>query len=75
MQTNHVKTKRVHNLIIVDESGSMSGLTQVTLSGVNEIISTIREAQNKYADVQQHYITLVTFDERNDNKVLPIRTI
>ena len=73
-QSNSVKSK-IYNMLIVDESGSMSGLTQVTLSGVNEIISTIREAQNKHADVQQHYITLVTFDERNDNKVLPIRTI
>ena len=71
-QSNSVKSK-IYNMLIVDESGSMSGLTQVTLSGVNEIISTIREAQNKHADVQQHYITLVTFDERNDNKVLPIR--
>ena len=69
-----VKSK-IYNMLIVDESGSMSGLTQVTLSGVNEIISTIKEAQKKHGEVQQHFITLVTFDERNDNKVLPIRTI
>ena len=73
-QSTLVKNK-IYNMLIVDESGSMSGLTQVTLSGVNEILNTIREAQKKHADVQQHFITLVTFDERNDNKVLPIRTI
>lgn len=74
VQSTSVKSK-IYNMLIVDESGSMSGLTQVTLSGVNEILNTIREAQKKHADVQQHFITLVTFDERNDNKVLPIRTI
>ena len=34
MQTNDVKTKRVHNLIIVDESGSMEVIRrnrQITL--------------------------------------------
>lgn len=73
-QSTLVKNK-IYNMLIVDESGSMSGLTQVTLSGVNEILNTIREAQKKHVDVQQHFITIVTFDERNDNKVLPIRTI
>lgn len=74
VQSTSVKSK-IYNMLIVDESGSMSGLTQVTLSGMNEILNTIREAQKKHADVQQHFITLVTFDERNDNKTLPIRTI
>ena len=40
----------VYNLIIVDESGSMSGLEQVTISGINETIATIRKAQEDYAD-------------------------
>lgn len=42
-QSTLVKNK-IYNMLIVDESGSMSGLTQVTLSGVNEILNTIREA-------------------------------
>lgn len=53
---------RIYNIIIVDESGSMSGLERVTLSGINETISTIREAQKTYAGTQEHYLTLVTFD-------------
>ena len=66
---------QVYNLIIVDESGSMSGLRDVTLSGINETINTIREAQKEYANVQEHFITLVTFDERNNRNVPAVRTV
>lgn len=62
----------IYNLIIVDESGSMSGLEQVTVSGINETISTIRKAQEDFGDKQQHFLTLVTFDERSG--VPPVRT-
>ena len=55
----------IYNLIIVDESGSMSHLRESTLSGINETINTIREAQKQYADTQEHYLTLVTFDSGN----------
>ena len=63
----------VYNLIIVDESGSMSGLEQVTISGINETITTIKKAQEDFADKQQHFLTLVCFDERNGG-VPPVRT-
>ena len=63
----------VYNLIIVDESGSMSGLEQVTISGINETIATIKKAQEDYADKQQHFLTLVCFDERREG-VPPVRT-
>lgn len=53
---------RIHNLIIVDESGSMSHLRKATLSGINETISTIRSAQEEFAATQEHTLTLVTFD-------------
>ena len=53
---------RIYNLIIVDESGSMSHLRESTLSGINETISTIRSAQKEFAATQKHTLTLVTFD-------------
>lgn len=62
----------IYNLIIVDESGSMSGLERVTISGINETISTIRKAQDDFADKQQHFLTLVCFDERGGG-VPPVR--
>lgn len=52
----------IYNLIIVDESGSMSQLREATMSGVNETISSIRCAQEEFADTQEHFLTLVTFD-------------
>ncbi len=53
---------RIYNLIIVDESGSMSLLRESTLSGINETISTIHSAQEEFAATQKHTLTLVTFD-------------
>lgn len=52
----------IHNLIIVDESGSMGFLRESTLSGINETINTIRSAQEEFAATQEHTLTLVTFD-------------
>lgn len=52
----------IFNLIIIDESGSMGHLRNATLSGINETINTIRQAQKDYADKQTHFLTLVTFD-------------
>lgn len=60
-QINNSKAK-IYNLIIVDESGSMSHLRETTLSGINETISTIRSAQEEFVTTQEHTLTLVTFD-------------
>jgi len=64
---------QIHNLIIVDESGSMGGLEKVTIGGIAETIATIKKAQEDFGDTQQHYLTLVTFDAHGDG-VPPIRT-
>ena len=53
--------KKVFNLIIVDESGSMSVIREQAFSGMNETLSTIRSMQKKYPDTEQH-VTLITFD-------------
>lgn len=55
---------RIFNLIILDESGSMSSIEREAISGVNETIQTIRAAQKNYED-QQHFITLVSFNSRS----------
>lgn len=64
---------RIYNLIIVDESGSMSGLEGVTTGGINETIATIKKAQLDYSDKQEHYLTLVTFDSNGSTP--PVRTL
>ena len=61
MKTNEVKTKRVHNLIIVDESGSMEVIRKQAFVGMNETLQTVRQMQKKYPD-QVQLVTLLTFD-------------
>ena len=53
--------KRVHNLIIVDESGSMSIIRKQAFTGMNETLQTIRQMQKKYPDIEQR-VSLLTFD-------------
>ena len=54
-------TKTVHNLIIVDESGSMSIIRKQAFTGMNETLQTVRQMQKKYPD-QVQFVTLLTFD-------------
>ena len=58
---------KIYNLVIVDESGSMGRLREATLSGINETIGTIRSAQNEFADTQEHFLTLVSFNTIADH--------
>lgn len=52
---------RIFNLIILDESSSMSSIEREAISGVNETIQTIRSAQKKFED-QKHFVSLVSFN-------------
>ena len=61
---NDSKAKRVFNLIIVDESGSMSIIREQAFTGMNETLQTIRQMQKKYPEQEQH-VTLVTFDSEH----------
>lgn len=56
---NEIQT--IHNLIIVDESGSMSMIEREALAGINETIDTCAQMQKLHPELQQ-LITLVTFD-------------
>ena len=53
---------RIYNLIILDESGSMSSIRYQALTGVNETIQTIRAAQQENPDDHQ-MLCFVTFDQ------------
>lgn len=59
---------RVFNLILLDESGSMSVIYHPALTGVNETLHTIREAQKKHAS-QRHFVTLMAFDDSHCNRI------
>lgn len=68
MDTSESSKKRVHNLIILDESGSMGAIYQPALSGVNETLQTIREGQKEH-QTQEHYVSLITFDTGHYNQI------
>ena len=53
--------KTVYNLIIVDESGSMSVIRKEALAGINETIETCQKMQEAHPEMEQR-ITLITFD-------------
>jgi len=61
MATENNITKRVYNLVIVDESGSMSVIHQQALAGINETITTCQKMQKAHPEMEQR-ITLITFD-------------
>lgn len=52
----------IYNLIILDESGSMDDIRFQALTGVNETIQTIRQAQQENPDDHQ-MLSFVTFDQ------------
>ena len=54
--------KRIFNLIIIDESGSMQSIKKEIIDSVNETIQTIRSAQRKHEE-QEHLVSLVTFND------------
>ena len=67
-QTGAAVAKRVHNLIILDESGSMQSIYQQALTGVNQTLQTIREARKEH-EGQKHFVTLITFDSAHYNPI------
>lgn len=52
------------NLVIIDESGSMTSIYKQALDGLNETLNTIRTSQ-KEDETQQHFVTLLAFDSNH----------
>ena len=45
--------KRVFNLLVVDESGSMSIIEHQALVGINETLTTIQKMHKTHKDMEQ----------------------
>ena len=58
--------KREFNLLVVDESGSMSIIRRQALVGINETLTTIQKMQETHKNLEQR-VTLVTFDSTHTN--------
>jgi len=52
---------QVHNLIILDESGSMESIKTSIIQGFNEIVQTVKGIEKEFPE-QEHFISLVTFN-------------
>ena len=55
------KKHEVHNLIILDESGSMDSIKKTIIQGFNEIVQTVKGIEKEFPE-QEHFISLVTFN-------------
>ena len=56
-----IQKTQVFNVIILDRSGSMECIRQAAVDGFNETLAGIKKAQEKFADTQEHFVSLVTF--------------
>ena len=60
---------RIFNLLVLDESGSMSSIEKQAVDSVNETLQSVRAAQKKYED-QEHFVSFVTFNSSGIKTIL-----
>ena len=56
---------QVHNVIILDRSGSMNSIKTAAMKGCNEVISSVREAKKEYSETMDQKISLILFDSQS----------
>lgn len=61
---------RIFNLLILDESGSMSSIEKQAVDSVNETLQSVRAAQEKYKEEQDHFVSFITFNSSGVKTVL-----
>jgi hypothetical protein len=52
---------QVHNLIILDESGSMESIKPTIINGFNELVQSIKGIQQQFPE-QEHFISIISFN-------------
>lgn len=70
-QTQSAESKSIsdtHNLIILDESGSMSCVRNQTISGCNETLNSIRNTAQDQPDMKQ-FVSIFCFDSTNSKYI------
>jgi len=55
------KKHQVHNLIILDESGSMEPIKTTIIQGFNELVQTIQGIEKQFPE-QEHFISFISFN-------------
>lgn len=56
-----MEKKKVYNLIILDESGSMQSIKNVIISGFNEVVQTIKGVAGQFPE-QEHFVSFYSFN-------------
>lgn len=75
MENQHPSSKqKVFNLIILDESGSMSSIKRDIISGFNEVVQTIQSVAKEFPD-QEHRISLFTFNSTGTKLLLDNKSV
>lgn len=59
------KKDQIHNLVILDESGSMESIKKTIIQGFNEVVQTIKEMEKQFPD-QEHFVSFVSFNNRGN---------
>ena len=75
-EKKRLKKAQVFNVVILDCSGSMECIRRAAVDGFNETLAGISKAQEKFADTQEHYVSLVTFCSCETRQVfdrIPVR--
>lgn len=57
-----MKKQQIHNLIILDESGSMGSIKSTIISGFNELVQSVKGIQEQFPE-QEHFISMVSFNQ------------
>jgi len=66
---------KVYNLIIIDESGSMSSIHKQAVDGLNETLQSIQSAQKTHKDLQEHFVTMVFFNTNGVRTIMENRPV
>ena len=70
-----MKKVKVYNLIILDESGSMSCIHKPAVDGLNETLQSIQSAQEKHGELQEHFVTMIFFNSNGIRTIIEDKPI
>jgi hypothetical protein len=64
-------SKKIYNLLILDESGSMESIKELIIKSFNEIVQHIRNAEETHPDLQQ-WVNIYSFNGRKITEQVPL---
>ncbi|HRI85169.1 MAG TPA: VWA domain-containing protein [Ignavibacteria bacterium] len=63
-----MESKKIYNLIILDESGSMESIKNVIVSGLNEVIQNVKNSGKEFPNLDQ-FVTFISFNSVGVKKI------